>query len=398
VRAPGAVCALLLAGGALRGAPAEASSAPLWEVRAAAGPRDERLPALIEVLEKAAPAALRGVEDRLGISPGPVRIRWRLDLEPRERAAGKDGRAAGTGLPDLESGRTAFVQGEVVVTLPGRKYLRSPGWAEPAVLHEAAHAAMASSAGSPAAYERIPGWFREGIALWFSGEGPSRVREAIAFSAFQGARADAFLQGIDVSAGDPLPARMAAEAFLAVACIEKELGTDALRALARDAIGGRPVARLLEGALEASPRAFRSKALSFSMSRVRELIPEGVEELFARSLALRARGDPAAPRIWEDLLSRDHRGPLDGTLLYLLGRAALDTGSPAEARAWLEKALDHPEALWRPECLVLLGECHLAEGNRAEAERTWRDVAEGWAEDAVPSSRARAGLAGLGAH
>ena len=384
-----AIGALLVAGSAPGGAAGEAVPAPLWEVPRSGEPGDPRLPALLDVLEKAAPIALRGLEERLGISPGRPRIRWRLELGAPER--GRESRAGG----DIEAGRTVFEGDAVVVALPGRKYLHRPGWAAPVALHEATHAVMASAAGSPRTYESIAGWFREGIALWFSGEGPARVREAIAWSVFQGHRSDAFLGSIDLSAAQGpsrVTAALAAEAFLLVTWLEGELGLDGLRAIVREAVRGRPVAELLETALKSPPHRLREKALSRSRTEIARLIDRETEDLFARALALRTRGDPEASRIWADLLAGDPRGPLAGTLLYLLGRSALEEANPSGARSYLEAALDLPDGLWRPECLVLLGECLHAAGDRRAAERLWMDVDRGWSEDAASAARARANL------
>jgi tetratricopeptide (TPR) repeat protein len=366
-----------------------------WEVSPSGEPEDPRLPALLDVLEKATPIALRGLDERLGISPGRPSIRWRLDLCLPERS--RENRSGG----DIEAGRTAFEGDAVVVALPGRKYLQRPGWAAPVALHEAAHAVMASAAGSLRNYESIPGWFREGIALWFSGEGPARVREAIAWSVFQGHRADAFLGSIDLSAGQGasrVTAATAAEAFLLVTWLEGELGLDGLRALVRETVRGKPVPEILEAALQAPASRLREKALARSRAEVARIIDRETEDLFARALALRTRADPEASRIWADLLARDPRGPLAGTLLYLLGRSALEEeANPSRARSYLEAALDLPDALWRPESLVLLGECLHAAGDRREAERLWMDVARGWSEDAAPAARARANLSRPGA-
>ena len=390
--------AFLVAGSALRGDVPEVLPAPLWEGPSRGEPGDPRLPVLLEVLEKAAPIALRGLEERLGISPGRARIRWKLELGAPARNG--EHRGGGAAL-EIEAGRTSFEGDDVIVALPGWKYLHRPRWAAPVALHEATHAVMASAAGSRRTYEGIPGWLREGIALWFSGEGPARVREAIAWSVFQGGRPDAFLGNIDLSAphgSSRVTAGMAAEAFLLVTWLESELGLDGLRAVVREAVRGKPVVDLLETCLKAPPRGLRDRALSHARTEVERLIDRETEDLFARSLALRARSDPEANRIWAALLARDPRGPLAGTLLYLLGRTALEQDQRApEGRAWLEAGLDLPDALWRPESLVLLGECLLATGDRRGAERLWRDVDRGWGEDAAPAARARANLSRLGA-
>ena len=94
-----------------------------WQIRGKGFDGDPRLGALRRAADELARDALARQAADLGLKPGKAPIEWVLDVSPaRESSAG--------GEP-FELGRTAFEGSAVVVTLPARKYLRSPERAAP---------------------------------------------------------------------------------------------------------------------------------------------------------------------------------------------------------------------------------------------------------------------------
>src|SRR6185503_14901883 len=96
-----------------------------------------------------------------------------------------------------------------------RKYLRAPESALSVIRHEAAHAALASALGSADLYRAVPRWFREGLAIVFSGEGELATAEAVALAVYEDRGASSFLLGIDSAQVSH------AECHLAVAFLEE---------------------------------------------------------------------------------------------------------------------------------------------------------------------------------
>ena len=234
-----------------------------------------------------------------------------------------------------------------------------------------------------------PGLVPRGDRPVVLGEGPARVREAIAWSVFQGNRADAFLGSID------LPGRRAPPGS------RPRCGRGLPpRDVARGRAGARRAPRLVEKPFGGSPSRsarWRPEGASAPASREGPCPFEGRGREAHRP---RDRGplrevarpqvpaDPGATRIWADL-------PRPRSSRTACRHAPLPPGpggargrGPSRARSWLEAGLDLPDALWRPESLVLLGECLLAAGDRREAERL-EDVDRGGARTRPPR-RARA--------
>jgi TolA-binding protein len=369
-----------------------------WEPAGKGFEADPRLPALIRVLEEATAESLGRLRGRLGICPGALPIRWTIDVSAapppaRPAGVGVDGSAGDSGF--FEGGRTAFEGGGIVVSVPARKYLERPSCVAPVVAHEASHAAMASAIGSRDRYEAIPRWFREGVAVWFAGEGKTRVDEMIAGSLLAGGAASAFLAGIPGSGkGEAGGDRVThAEAFLALLWFERRLGEEGLKTLIAAAAKGEDVIRKTEDLTGLRLEAARALALDSSREEVRRRIDAAEAERFGASLRLRAegRGEEAAIA-WRSLLDKHPEGPLVPTLLYFLARAGLDgtvgEEAAAEAGRRLDRLLALPGAPWRAEALILQGERLRARGDVPAAARAWREVLEAYGEDPVPAARA----------
>lgn len=359
-----------------------------WQVRGTGFDGDPRLADLRRTAGQTARDTLARHAEVLGFGPGKAAIVWVLDASvAREQTAGAE---------PFEMGRTAFEGASVVVTLPARKYLRAPGGAEQVIRHEAAHALLASALGSRERYEAVPRWLREGLALDASHEGRTALREMIAITVFQGRPADSFLVGIlapDVSH---------AEAYAALAALVSKLGADGVKALlerfveSRDLDAKRAV-KLMEEHLGQSIEVFGADALRQARESVMKILPAGLERSFREALDSDARGEAGvATRKMAALLEADRDGPLASTLHYLLAKRGLEGArsgeAPGKSRAHLEALLAHEGSLWRPEALVLLGECLDAEGKALEAREAWLEVLEVFGEDAGPAGRARARL------
>jgi hypothetical protein len=358
-----------------------------WQIRGKGFDDDPRLGALRRAAGELARDALARQAADLGLKLGRAPIVWVLDASPaRESPAG--------GEP-FELGRTAFEGSAIVVTLPARKYLRSPERAAPVLRHECAHALLASTLGSKERYESIPRWLREGLALHGSREGDHAMRDAIALAAFGGKPAASFLVGI-VS-----PDISHAESYAAVTALTAKLGPDGVRALLHRFIESRDLdskraMKLIEEAIGQPIDAFAIFALREARLSVSRLLPDEREAAFREALGLDARGEKEeSTRKLAALLPADPEGPLACTIHYLLARRLIE-GAKGDAggksRAHLDAVLARDGDLWRPEALVLLGERLEADGKTAAARDAWLEVLEVFGEDAAPASRARESL------
>jgi hypothetical protein len=275
----------------------------------------------------------------------------------------------------------------VHVLLPARRFLARPSSVAAVVLHECVHAVHASHSGSRERYESTPRWLREGIAILLSGEGEERLADRIAHTVYGGAAASSFLRGVDAADATR------AEVYLAVAWLRATLGRETFARLVRDVARGEPAARAVTRLAGIELPALRSESLRAAREAIRERLPQHREERF-RVLTARMRSDPGSVTAeLEVLLADDEEGPLSGTLRYLLGREALrapaDESAVATAKAHLEALRASPGALWRPEGLLLLGQCYLKEGSRDAARRVWLEVTEMFGEDRAIAEQAR---------
>ncbi len=386
---------LLLAVGALESARA-GDGFPRWAVLGTEGRDPRSVSRLLDAAETELVQALESVPRRIGVQPRKLPIRFLLDFAPA-RAESRPGHPGAPGVRrDFEAGATAFAEdGSLVVEVRACRFSRWVEGLKIAIRHELVHAAMASEAGSRERYAGIPWWFREGMALWGSEEGVLRAGELAAHLAARGRSAADFVVGIPFAARER-GVVSAEEAFLAVEWLASELGEEELRALCAAAVRGARIEEELAarfGRLDALQAAIRAHA----RARIRALIPEERECRFRRALEAAGRGErDAAERALRDLLGEDPQGPLATTLRYLLGRElsrdGLSASRTAEASEHLRAVLESPSALWRPEALVLLGECLERRGFLPEARELWEEVCYGFADDAAAAARARRNL------
>ncbi|HZN59321.1 MAG TPA: hypothetical protein VFD71_14685 [Planctomycetota bacterium] len=353
------------------------------ETRRAAG-EDRRRLALEAFVRDTAASALAEVRAKYRL-PSQLRVLWVLDAAAA---------SSGVRTEAYELGSTAVEKGEAVVTLPARKYLRAPESSLSVIRHEAAHAALASALGSADLYRAVPRWFREGLAIVFSGEGELATAEAVALAVYEDRGASSFLLGIDSAQVSH------AECYLAVAFLEERVGQDGFERIVAEVARGGDLAAAIEKLLGDRPDAFAARALESARRRVSALCPEARERRSRAALRLAASGDPAslartAPEL-ELLLAQDPAGPISGTCRYFLAKAVVE----GRKDSWAVRALPALErisrsggALWRAEALVLEGECLAELGRVAEARERWGEVEEVFGEDSRPVDRARRNLA-----
>jgi len=353
------------------------------ETRRAAG-EDRRRLALEAFVRDTAASALAEVRAKYRL-PSQLGVLWVLDAAAA---------SSGVRTEAYELGSTAVEKGEAVVTLPARKYLRAPESALSVIRHEAAHAALASALGSADLYRAVPRWFREGLAIVFSGEGELATAEAVALAVYEDRGASSFLRGIDSAQVSH------AECYLAVAFLEERVGQDGFERIVAEVARGGDLAAAIEKLLGDRPDALAARALESARRRVSTLCPEARERRSRAALRLAASGDPAslartAPEL-ELLLAEDPAGPISGTCRYFLAKAVVE----GRKDSWAVRALPALErisrsggALWRAEALVLEGECLAELGRVAEARERWGEVEEVFGEDSRPVDRARRNLA-----
>lgn len=347
---------------------------------------DRRLPNLRASCEAAACTALERVASELGLVPGRLPIRWVFDLAlARPQAAGQP----------FEAGRTSWAENDAAleVILPARKYLGAPQRAASVVLHEATHAVLASAMGSRAAYEAVPRWWREGLALLIAGDGEVGLREAIAHGVHRGEAADAFTRGL-TSPNASYP-----EAYVAVAALRERWGREGLQAFLKDLVAGASFEPLLERYSGLKMEALAVLAAVELRKRVLLLVSPAQVSAFAALLEARANGRPGPLRLWlEKLTVEESAGVLVPTARYLVARDLLATDKGREAaelaRNHLLRLLQEPGDAWRPEALVLLGQAEQTLQRQEDACRAWSEVLEVFGEDAAAGEQARRKLAG----
>jgi tetratricopeptide (TPR) repeat protein len=360
-----------------------ASARDSWEV--APGPADTRLPGLIALLEEARSEALAVVQARLGLEPKELPIRWSLEDSIPELSSGQGG------VAHFQAGRTRVAGGAVEVVLPARRYLARPVKARAVVIHEAAHAVLASGLGSRERYEAVPAWFREGIALLVSGEGEERVGAEAVRSLLERRRPGAFLAGIGRTGREPATVPGPAESYLAVLTLTERLGDDGLRAFSRRIGAGAEFFDELSRTLGLTEPLLGHACLEGAARRLEEVLPESEGEALLAAIDLLGEARPApAARLLQGLLEGGRAPALDATARYFLARARLAAGEPAAARDLLEGLVSGAlEALWEPEALNLLGDARLALGDPAGARAAWEEALERFPEDRPVADRAR---------
>jgi hypothetical protein len=350
-----------------------------WRVDDAKTREDSRISALVRQLDESRMRALERARARVGLVPGRLPIAWRVVVSREPPADSGVFHAAET-----------VVEGtRVVVSIPANRYLAAPRKVHVVVVHEATHALLASRLGSAERYARVPPWFREGLALLVSEEGPVRVEDRVAVTVVSGKKPTSFLRGVT---HQPLPA----ESFLAVSWIEKRVGAPAFRALVLRVAAGFELQSELTEFLGLEPDVFRRGVLEASEKSVHRLLPGKIVADYHAAIELHREGDrDSARRRLGELASFRNRHALRATCRYLHTRLLVDEGRAREALAVFRASLlGDREILWEPEILEQLGNCELALDRPKRAGRYWNEVLERFPEDRDVGGRVRAKLRG----
>lgn len=364
-----------------------------WEVESDALEGDPRLPALRAVVEGARQKALRRLRSLFELEPGPAPVRWILGGSLPTRRAG-----SASSVSHFEAGWSAFRDGEVSVFLPAYRYLARPQKACPVIHHEATHALLASRLGSRARYEKVPAWFREGLALHVAGEGEARVEGRIALSLVDGKPAGSFLKGLRDTRNLRGPtAPSPAESYLAVRWLARAVGRPGFRVLVRRLAAGEDLSTLLTKACGQPEEQLRRMLDLENRAYVQSLVRPEELGWFRSALGLLQAGDTVAARsaakarpLLEKVLRSPQVGPLRETARYYVARALEVEGLHGKAMAYLEEIVDNDvESLWEPEALWLLGLCRREGGDPSGARRLWEEVVERFPEDREVVSRAQ---------
>ena len=350
-----------------------------WRVDDARTRQDARTSALVRQLDESRTRALERARSRVGLAPGRLPIAWRVVVS-RETSADSS---------VFHAGETVVEDARVLVSIPANRYLTVPRKVHVVVVHEATHALLASRLGSAERYTRVPPWFREGLALLVSDEGPVRVEDRVAVTVVAGKKPTSFLRGV---AHQPLPA----ESFLAVSWIEERVGASAFRTLISRVAAGGGLESELTALLGLERDVFRRGVLEASAKRVRRLLPEEVVVDYRAAIELHREGDrDSARRRLGELASSRNRHALRATCRYLHTRLLVDDGRAREALAVFRASLlGDREILWEPEILEQLGNCELALDRPNRAGRYWNEVLERFPEDRDIGDRVRAKLRG----
>ena len=353
-----------------------------WELSGGRRGTDPRIAVLERVLAESRKMALEKTREGLGLVPGTLPIRWVLRL----------GRpAAGNGSPKADAGWTEVGEDEAVVTIPAWRYLGFPAKVRRVVVHETVHAVMASQLGTRAAYRALPGWFREGTALLVSGEGPGRVKGRISSTLLEGGRSGGFLAGLAGPAPSSLGGlRVAgAEGYLAVRWIEERLGKSGFRELLAKLVSGGAFEETLGKLIGLAPGRVAEAALRYCSERIRGLISERSERLFAEAVVLCSTGRHGrARKALSSLRVLDGSVAVRDTAVFLLARSLVEDGLYEKAGGLLESLLrDGYEVPWEPEIFEQLGRCRAGAGKRREARGLWKMVADRFPHDSAVQAR-----------
>ncbi len=320
--------------------------------------------------------ALRTLASEWALEPGEREIVWRWDTAQLHANAPAD-------AEQIELGRTEFEPGgeRIVVTLPAAKFLAEPRWASAVIVHEAVHALHGSITRDAASYELVPAWFREGFALRVSGEGPERVRDAIALQVLAGGAPEEILRA-STRRGVDAPRFSPAAAYLLVEVLEERVDPARFRRELRAVFAGREFWPGWQAALGRSTSTSESTLASLVLA-ARAKAESMLDE--ARLARLHATFRRRAPDELLALLAERPDGPLAATLRY---RAASELFKRAESKHELGRVVDvvrpltaGDDRLWMPEALVLLGRAEARRGRLEAARRAWRRVRESFADD-----------------
>jgi len=203
------------------------------------------LPALVD-------EGLRRVNERLGLVPrDPARVLVYV-LDAHLGRYGSDRARTWT--------RRGAQGEEHVVTLFAEYYLSGDSDLRATVVHELTHAVMRERMGREA-YEALPHWVREGLAIHVADEGPAQLRRNLQVAEDAGA----LLTGL---MGETRSLIMYPYAWLAVDLLERRAGEGSLVRFVGTLLEGRDVRSTVAALVGATPEAFEAAVHEHVRARV----------------------------------------------------------------------------------------------------------------------------------
>lgn len=317
-----------------------------WAVLGAEGSGDPRLEVLLDVLERARRSAVESLAGMWSLGPASLPIAWELDASsspPSKREAARS--------RSFEAGITRVGSESITIRIPARRYLARPEKAHAVVLHEAAHAFLASRLGSRERYEALPFWFREGLALAVSGEGDERVGAVYGFALARGDAAPPDFTRLD---GEAAPVA----GYLALRALGdggRRAGARVLRHLVDDVASRRPFDSAWRRAVREAGLEDEGALARAAEDFLARIVPPAAAIRFRDAVASLRRGDAAGSLpLLESLHDPSVSGVLVSSVRYFHARALALEGRDRDALSCIAEALAAElEGPWEAESLVL---------------------------------------------
>ncbi|MDA1194196.1 MAG: hypothetical protein O2894_03350 [Planctomycetota bacterium] len=309
-------------------------------------------------LETQVGRALTKIHERLGLKPkasGRIHVHVR-DADPRrfghDRARCTTRRVEGQDYQHVDLYAEYFVSGDADV--------------ETVLTHELVHAVMRDRM-SRSAYERLPPWLREGLAVHVADEGERHLHRTLLACE----RVESLLTGLSSGARSVLTYPYAG---LAIDCLVARAGPDALPRLAAALVAGTAPTRAVEDVAGVSFAAFRTEVDAFARERI-EAAAAGLDEIQRARRLFRLRKHALARTACDAFLACYPDSAFAPTARYVNARCWYRDGRLAEAEAGFRDCLakDAGRSGWVDECHLYLGLACLEQGRAADARATLSD-------------------------
>lgn len=314
---------------------------------------EERFGALAERVEW----GLEEVAERLGLRP---RVASDIHVYVVDVDLGRFGLDRARSWSRVERGRPVHL-----VALFTEYYLSGDSDLEMTLVHELTHAVMRERMGQRA-YERLPYWVREGLAVHTAREGEHHLRRNLQVAE----DVEALLTGLMTSRRTLL---MYPYAWLAIDLIEGRGGAGSVARFAEAVVQGEPVGAAIERLTGLGFEAFEAALREHVRARV-QAEADGLGDLKAAKRLYARRRRAEALEAFEGFLAAHPASCFAPTARYYRARALYLLGRRSEARDAFEEclALDLGHSGLGDEAQLHLGICHYHLGATQEAERHLR--------------------------
>lgn len=241
------------------------------------------------------------------------------------------------------------------------------------VTHEMVHAVMRTHLDDDA-YEKVPGWLREGLAVYVADETEQRTRVLIRRTARDKEFADTIV-GLEEAERD---VEHYAEFGLAIERIAKTK-EDAIQKLAQDLIAGKDAKEIIAEITGESWDDFVAASKKHALDRTRDLKPASYDDYRTVAIADMSRPASAVERYCRDFLKEHSESWCKPNVLYIRGKAARQSEKWSLAERCLESALrkDAADLDFVDDALFQLASCYMESGapNKADepAKQLLRD-------------------------